>query len=160
MKSCKILLPILILVFLCQCKRDKPYVPVTLCTDLSTNRDTVNLFLKGRWRWVEDRVRSRSGAVFYYTPKTQGYQDYINIYSDTIAFLRDGAPVLVHKFKIQKEADVTNWPDDSITILATYDLSGNNYIRHYRIGICKDFLVLYQSYRSDIEPDGIYKRMY
>ena len=107
---------------------------------------------------------TREGYV-YYTPKTQGYRDYMALSGDTVVFNRLGreafvsrfTEALVRRFKIVPEKEITRWPEDEHPMLVTYDFVAGTYSSAYRVYISKDQLILATNYRNET-PDRIYKR--
>jgi|SRR5215203_4530169 len=154
----KTILPLLLVILLLSCKKDSvPYQPVRLSNELSNNVDTITKYLPGRWEWVEDRLKTSDGYQ-YYTPKTQGYKDYLILSNDTIAFRRNGEPDIIRTFKIVPEREVTNWHEDTDLVLVTYNLNNGSYASYYQVYICNNQLLLGMNYRAE-SPDKIYKRI-
>lgn len=117
---CFLLLPCFLLI---QCeKEDKPYKPVKPCTAITENPDSIQLLAQGTWNWVEDKVTGRSGETNYYTPKTEGYTLQLKLSGDKATFYKNHIPSLFYRFRIMREKDITNWPEDNDPVLVTYEL--------------------------------------
>lgn len=153
----KTILPLLFILFLFSCKKEeRPYQPVQLSRDLSSNMDTIQKYLPGKWVWIEERQLTRMGYIFS-TPKTQKSFEFLSLSGDTIIYFRTVGKSLVERYKIVPEKEITLWPEDEHPILATYDFVTGDLASYYRIKICKDQLVLATNYRGE-SPDRIYKR--
>jgi hypothetical protein len=139
------------------CKKDKPYQPVQLCSEISNNADSIHKYIKGEWNWVEGRRMNRQGEMEYITPKTQGYKETVKITSDTLIASRSGQPDLVGTYAIGKESDITNMPEDSASVLIVTQLPSTNQF-YYQVFICKEYMMFYLSYRGDVSYDVIYKK--
>jgi hypothetical protein len=140
------------------CKKDKPYVPVTICPDLSNDFDTIQNYVQGDWDWRENRTYDR-GGLFYQSPGTEGYTVQLSIHNNDVVFFKSYSIPIAYKFKILREKAITQWPDDNEPIMALYEITNGNYHHYYRIYMCKEYLLLDLSYKSDVSPEMIYKRI-
>lgn len=141
------------------CRKDRPYKPVELCRNLTTRFDSVPMFTKGNWKWIESSRWGFYGSTTYDYPKKAGYFEEVRFSGDTIMFIHNMLEVRLKRFKIARESEFTNYPPDSATILATYNFETNQREIYYRIGICEDYMVFFQAYASDVSPDMIYERI-
>lgn len=157
-------LSIIILLFsglCCTDKPEQPYVPVTIPCTLSKNIDTVKLYIKGTWEWLEEiRYYFGQPGPVYLTPQTEGYTSRMEIGSDTLRFFKNNKPDSVYTYKILLQHDVTgtNYPEDqdpALVLYRLYDGLRNNYIP---IKICPDFLLLQHQYVSSVVGPRIWKK--
>lgn len=149
-----------LIVAFAQCKKDKPYVPVKVCDNISNKKEIIDQYLQGSWKWLEDKYYNRDGSNWYNTPKTVGFQETVLIDSNLISFLRvskSGKDTTVFSYKIVREGDLTTIPSDSEWVLAIYD-SNLNLRNWWRVYICQGNLILSNAYRWEIYPDRIYER--
>ena len=146
-------------ILLSGCSKDKgPYIPLKPCSDLTRNKDTILLFIQGRWNWLEDKSISRDGTINYYTPSTEGYTEELKITGDTIIFYKDRQVASPFKFKIIPEKEISFRPEDNNYCLVLYDIITNSFKNYYPVKICSNYLILEQTYRSDFQPDRTFKR--
>jgi bisphosphoglycerate-independent phosphoglycerate mutase (AlkP superfamily) len=142
-----------------QCKKDKPYVPVKICNDLTANIDTVLMLIHGKWNWLQEKRYNRVKQQYeYLTPKTEEYTLVVEIKGDTAKYYKNGKLDEIYKFKILKESDITNISTDTHAVFAFYNfLSGliHNYVP---IKICSSYLVLDFEATSTAGGEEIWKR--
>jgi hypothetical protein len=160
----KKLLPIL-LVFvssLIACEKpesDKPYVPVTRCSDMTRNIDTINKYIRGNWEWVESYEITRTFRG-YITPNTPG-QDrrMLKIDGDSLQFIKNNKPDSIYRFRIHKYSDFSNYPDDStisvISYTSRYTGMGGGAIV---LKICKEQLLMQSGYVSSLDIESLWLR--
>ena len=118
------------------------------------------LYIKGRWNWLGDKAVDRDGSAKYSTPTIKGYTEELELFEDTAIFYRDHQITASFKYKILLEKEVSFGLDDNNNCLVLYDLSTGNFKKYYPVKICKDYLILEQTYRSDYEPDRTFKRKF
>jgi hypothetical protein len=158
MKAFQLIFLLFAIILFSQCHKTKPYVPVQLCPDLTENINSVEMFIYKKWEWTESRQIDRSGTTIYSYPKVEGYSLQLKLTSDTAIFYKNNFPDVSYKFRVCLEKEITNDSSDDKTVIVMYDLTSGSYHHYYRIQACENFLVLLQSYRSDISPDMIYKK--
>ena len=158
-----ILVATIALIFIYGCEKDeKPYVPVERCPDLTRNMDTINKYIHGTWQWLEEKRYDRyKNEYVYFTPKTPGWYNLsISLSGDTIRFFKNNIPDSVYRFKIQRELEITNYPTDSLPVIAYYSFY-NGVIRNYvPIMMCKKQMLLQYQFDSDIAGEDVYQRRY
>lgn len=132
-------------------KEEKPYVPVQLCADLSRNMDTINQYIHGTWDWIEEKRYNRiKGEYEYFTPKDYGY-NLTRIFSgDTLKFFNNTTLDSVYQFKIQKEFEITNFPSDTLSVIAYYSFHTGLSRGYVPIIICKTQLLMLHDINSDV----------
>ena len=143
------------------CKKpeiDKPYVPVTRCADMTENMDTINLFIRGNWEWVESYSITRTFQG-YVTPNTPGKNHHsLKLHGDTLQFFENIIPDSIYAFRIQRLSDFTNYPDDSLPVItyrSRYTGMGGGIIP---IKICKDQLLIHSEGVSSIDVESLWIR--
>jgi hypothetical protein len=142
------------------CHKEKLYVPVKPCSDLTSNIDTVSMYLKGKWNWMQEQRYDRVDQDYkYLTPRTEGYTLTLEIEGDTVTFYKNSKFYDASKFKILKESDITNIQTDTDTVLAFYNLSSGFIQNYVPIKICSSFLVLQFQLTSSVVGEQIWKRI-
>jgi hypothetical protein len=147
-----------------QCKKeDKPYQPIQICSDLSYDIDTIKLYIQGNWQWLENKWYNFDSRDYAYrTPKTEGYVKYMSFTgnSASVHSLTSIANTIIatYIYKIQRESEITNFPEDTNAVLVLYNRSTGQRESYFRVAICKNFLITARSYRSDGEGDDTWKR--
>lgn len=133
-------------------EKEKPYIPVQLCSDMTNNIDSINKYIHGTWKWVEEKRYNRITREYEYaTPKDYGY-NLTQIFSgDTLKFFKNTTPDSVYQFKIQRELEISNIPTDSTTVVAYYSFYTMQSRGYVAIMICKNqLLMLHDTYRDGI----------
>jgi hypothetical protein len=154
-----IILLMIVTLFSCRKNIEKPYVPIVLCSDLTDNKDTIDKYIYGTWEWVEQKLfATQTNEYVYQTPKTEGYTFVLNFSGDTAKFYKNNLLTTLYRFQIQKEKEITNWPDDNKTVMVYYDFATGQRQNYFRIETCKNYFVQEQSYRSDAAWDVVWKR--
>jgi len=150
----------LLFIYGCE-KEEKPYVPVVKCQELTQNMDTINRYIHGEWEWLEEKRYDRyQNKYLYFTPNSPGwYRRSIKLSGDTIRFYKNNVLYdSVYQFKIQREFEITNFPSDSLPVLAYYSLYRGVIYYYVPIMICKDQLLMQGQFDSDINGEEIWKR--
>ena len=57
----------------CKKENEGPYVPVKRCPDLTNNMNTLSMYIKGKWQFVEEKRIARYNGTEYFTPTSQGW---------------------------------------------------------------------------------------
>ena len=148
----------IIIFYSCE-KSESNYTPIVFCSNFTRDVDSIKLFLNGKWNWVEDKVLHADGSVSYFTPQSQEYEESFSISGDTILFYKNGFSS-IYKFKLLPESTITQWPQDTNTCLVLYSIATMDYYNYYPIKMCKDQLLLEQTYRSHIKPDRIFHKVF
>jgi len=148
-------------IIICSCKKNATsYIPIEICTDLSENRDTIRQYLIGIWEWVEEkRINQITGETDYLTPKTQGYTWKLGLTADSLAtFFVNNFPDSTFRFRILQEYEITNYPQDTIPVLAFYSVYSGARKQYVPIEICESYLVLNHQLVSSVVGQRVWKR--
>jgi hypothetical protein len=156
--------PILLILFftviLFACKKEhKAYVPVQRCVDLTRNIDTINLYIHGNWRFVEELRFSRENGLQYLTPDSEGAGHWsIKISGDTVTFFTNNLQDASYRFRIQRELEFTNFPKDSMPCLFLYSVSSTHLVSYIPILICRNQLIMQTQHVSSFGGERLYIR--
>lgn len=142
------------------CKKEvKPYVPVQRCADRTRNMDTINLYIHGTWKFVEELRVSREYGVQYLTPDSPEVGHWtLKLYGDTATFFTNNIEEYSYRFRIQRELDFTNYPTDSLPVLAYYSFSSGGMIAYIPIEICSNQLLMQGQYVSSVVGERLWIR--
>ena len=160
MKNRSSLIIFFVLVF-CACKKeDKPYVPVQRCLNFSRNIDTINRYINGTWEWLEEKRYDRDKQEYvYYTPNSPGwYYLTLKLSGDTAKFFVNNLPDSIYQFRIQRLYEITNYPPDSLPVIAYYSFFTGIRRNAIPVMICKDQLLMYDQMSSDIGGEHLWIR--
>lgn len=91
---------------------------------------------------------------------TEHYTEQLKFLGDTAIFYRKNQITSSFKYKILLEKDISFRPEDNNNCLVLYNISTGGFEDYFPIKICKDYLKLEQTYRSDYKPDRIFKRKF
>jgi hypothetical protein len=147
----KPVLPIfLFTAILFSCKKEhKPYVPVQRCADLTRNIDTINLYIRGNWRFVEELRFSREYGLQYLTPDSEGEGHWtLKISGDTATFFTNNVQDVSYRFRIQRELEITNFSTDSMPCLVFYKFASSQPTIYVPVLICRNQLLMQDQYVS------------
>jgi hypothetical protein len=160
MKTLNAIMLCLLIIAFAQCKKDKPYVPIKACSDLTGNMDTVLMYIHGKWNWLQEKRYDRIDQEYkYLTPKTEDYTLVLEIKGDTATFFENDKYYDASRYKILKESDITNILIDTETVFAFYSLSSGLIQNYVPIKICSSFLVLNFEATTSVSGEQIWKRM-
>jgi hypothetical protein len=150
----------IVLFFASGCEREKkPYVPVQRCPDLTRNMDTISKYIHGTWEWLEEMRIDRYSGIQYFTPNTPGwYSLTVKLSNDTAKFFVNNFPDSVFQFRIQKWMEITNYPTDSIPVIAYYSFYTGVRRNAIPIMICKDQLLMQNQLVSSIFGENVWRR--
>jgi hypothetical protein len=159
MKNLTLLISLLFLVLFSCKKEKKPYVPVPRCADLTRNIDTINLYIHGNWRFVEELRFSREYGLQYLTPDSEGaYHWTLKISGDTVTFFTNNVQDQLYRFRIQRELEFTNFPTDSMPCLFLYSVSSTHLVSYIPILICRNQLLMQTQHVSSFGGERLYIR--
>ena len=140
-----------VLLFAISCKKKGDYVhtPVQIDCALSRNLDTAKMYIQGSWQHLEDKnyTWGQQGPI-YTTPNSLGFQITLKLNNDTARFFKDNTPADVYTYKVLWKGDITgfNFPEDSLPVLAYYEIPGGMRNSYVPIEICGKYLVLHYQY--------------
>lgn len=153
----KIILITTVFFFLLSCKKE--YVPFVIPCTLSTDPNLAKNFIKGTWEWVETKDLNVSIQGYkYLTPKTEGYNLKMIIGDSTYQFFEKDKLEGIHKYKIQLELEITNFPSDSSTVFASYRIADGVREFYVPIKICNGFLLQQFQYVSSYSGERIWRK--
>jgi hypothetical protein len=144
----------------CHKQQDEPYQPVILCSNLSSNVDTVKMYLQGKWRWVEDKHfqwGSQPGYV-YNTPHTEKIIEIVKIKDSTIIFYKNYFISRKYKFRVAKEGDYLSGGNNSAVFVFIDEMNGN-ITNIVPIEACSQYFIFDPSSYSDISPISTYEKI-
>jgi len=122
------------------------------------NIDTINLYIRGDWEWLEEFRISWDG-IHYFTPDSPGFYHISLILSgDTARFFRNNIVDSVYQFRIQRQFEITNYPLDSLPVIAFYSFFSGKRMSYVPIMICKNQLLMMHQYVSSIVGERLWKR--
>ena len=153
-----VIIGLIAIFFSCHKHPDLPYQPAQVCSGISSNVDSVNKYIHGRWNYVEEKRWDRSTFSFQYiTPQTKGYIENITIADSTITFYKNFIRIGTYKFKVVKESDLfTIAGDDAFFVFLD---PKTNYITNVvPISACSQFLVFHFEAISDFTGAITYKK--
>ena len=142
------------------CFLEDVQTPVTIECNLTNDLDSVKLYIRGTWTWLQEERRQRGQPTKYLTPKTEGVSRVLKLQNDTATFYQCGKIVETHKFAIirLKEISGTNFPEDEWSVLVYYNLETGLRVHHIPVKICADRLVMQNQFVSSIIGEEIWKR--
>jgi hypothetical protein len=159
MRNLTLIISLLFLVLFSCKKEKKPYVPVQRCADLTRNIDTLNLYIHGNWKFVEELRISREFGVQYLTPDSEGAHHWtLKISGDTATFFTNNIQDELYRFRIQRELEIANFYTDSTPCLVFYTIPSNQLVSHLPILICKNQLLMQGQYVSSVVGERLYIR--
>jgi hypothetical protein len=149
----------LLLFFSCNKDDPKPYEPVKRCSDRTRNIDTINLYIRGYWEWVEEYRVTRFNEVEYITPASPGEKEIDLVLSgDTAIFYVNNQIDSVYQFKIQEETEITNFPTDTLPVLVYYSFATGLRKSYVPIMICRNQLLMQHQYVNSIVGERLWIR--
>lgn len=160
MKNLIILITVLSIFF--SCKKSSPYEPFVIPCTLTQDSSLAKQYIKGTWEWVEEKRASRTQADYIYlTPKTEGYTQKMIISDSILKFYRNNELIetKIVKIKLFGEITGTNFPEDSLTVLAIYRISDGVRESFAPIKICNSFLVQQFQFVSSLSGEKIWKKL-
>lgn len=141
------------------CDKDDLYVPVKKCHDLSRNMDTINKYIHGTWKWVEDNRYNRLKNEYeYFTPKIRGYNITLILSGDTARFFKNETIDSTYQFRIQRELEITGVPTDSLPVLVYYSFYTGSRRSYVPILICKYQLIMHYGGYNDLLDESIWEK--
>ncbi len=157
-----LLFSLLNLFALSACKKENvkgPYVPIARCVDLTSNMDTINLYIQGSWEWVEEYRVTRYNGEEYITPNSpNSYHLNLKLFGDTARFFVNNRPDSVYRFRIQRELEITNYPTDSLPVLVYYSFFTGQRKSYVPLVICINQLLMQHQYVSSIVGERLWVR--
>ena len=151
------LLALAVYCFVCKKEDESPYVPVKRCPELTNNMNTLSMYIKGKWQFVEEKRIARYNGTEYFTPTSQGWGHQTIIFSDTTAqYFIDNRLDSNYRYRILWQCDITNYPLDSIPVLTFFSLSTGQRIYYVPIFICNNQLLL--SYWNSFNSQSLWIR--
>lgn len=158
----QLLFLLLIFFIVASCKKqetDKPYVPVTRCADMTRNMDTITKYIQGNWEWVEEYRVTRYNGEEYITPATPGFEHItLRLFGDTARFVVNNKPDSVYKFMIQRLSDFTNYPADSLPVIAYYSFYTGLRRSQVPIMVCKNQILMQHQFVNSIVGERLWVR--
>jgi hypothetical protein len=143
MRTVSILIFVLIIPS-CKKHNDTPYQPVQVCSNLSSNIDSVNKYIHGKWYWVETKYFTPAIPHTLYTlPSTEGYINTINISDSTLKFYKDYFLKDKYKFKTDKGSNIPYFGSGDEAYLEFFDYKTGIQGSFVPITICSNYLVFY-----------------
>ena len=156
---CLLIITLIVTIFSCHKHPDLPYRPVQVCTDISSNVDSVNKYIHGRWNWLEEKRWVRTTFSFeYITPQTTGYIQNIKIVDSTIILYRNYFIEDKRNFKVVKESDLYPGGDNS-AYFVFLDPKTNLVTNEVPITACSEFLIFHFEVISDFSGAFTYKKI-
>lgn len=135
-------------------------MPFQIPCTLSGDSNLAKVYIKGTWEWVQEkRVDRRLQDFIYLTPKTEGYTRKIIIDDSLVRSFKNGNIESTYKYKILLEKDITNFPEDSLTVFAQYRISDGIRDGYVPIKICQNYLLLQLQYVTSILGEETWKKL-
>lgn len=146
-------------VFGCE-KEEKLYIPIVRCADFTRNMDTINKYIHGTWRWLEEKKYDRyKGEFIYNTPNTPGWHDITLKFSgDSVRVSGYGSMDSIFQFRIQRMFEITNYPTDSLASLVYYSFFTGQRLSFVPVVICKNQLLMQHQIMRDDMGEYVWKR--
>ena len=157
--KCLSFLILICVIFFCGCDKEEPYVPIKKCPDLTRNMDTINKYIQGTWKWVENNKYNRLKNEYEYsTPKTRGYNITLILSGDTARFYKNENIDSTYQFRIQRELEITGIATDSLPVLVYYSFYTGLRRSYVPILICKYQLLMHYGGFNDLLDESIWEK--
>lgn len=143
----------------CKKHEDEPWQK---CEYLSSNVDTIKMYIQGTWELVEHRRIYRGTPSIIDNPTTLGYSSYINVKGTRITYWTTKLNDMTKSFsyRIGLEKDISQDPYDILPILILYDENTGAKVGITYINACFNTLFFEPlSTAQDISDDETYKRI-
>ncbi len=151
---------ILILLIISCNKKLEPHTPIIVCSDISSNADSIKKYILGNWKWAESKFYNFDMHEYMYeSPLNTGTEKFMNFSGDTIKLFINNRPESMSRYRIQPEGDLTGFIDDTDPVLVFYNFDTGIRQVFYRVRACKNFLDLDMYYRNDALGDHIWKKL-
>ncbi len=152
-----VLSSLILLVIFTQCKKDPTAIPTPVynCNNPTRSIDSAKKWIIGKWDWVEEKRAVRGSGFRYLTPATEGYNFGYHFSHDTAFSTYNGVISDTTKYRFGLFSDFTLMPEDSLPVIAFFDITTGARTDFVPYIICKDTLLLEFGYVRTNQ--GVYK---
>lgn len=144
MKSLLIILLFLIL----SCKKDEIQYNIP-CNSPTSNIKISKELIVGKWVWVSELYRDQlTGQYILKTPTSEGYTRQLIATKSSLEYSKNISFEQKYHYDFVVESTITNFPDDSLSVLVFKDYSTGVRTNYTHFKICNDTLTLNFQVRS------------